>query len=160
MLPYLPLQPYRHSVHRNTMENNVITSSYKHFWLTHTGQRVNAHKRYSKNTVEASSVIIPTIHGTSCQSLSWTLHSSPQHIPTDHLDHRRLHQWGNDCEWHTLKEWSQSITANLKAPLFANFRFSREQSFALLSAIPEEHLASSPTDTCRYSKRSFIHCFE
>jgi len=50
--------------------------------------------------------------------------------------------------------------SQFKAPLFANLRFSLGQSVALLSAIPEEHLASIPTVTCRYSKRSVIHCFE
>ena len=69
ILPYVPLQPYCHSVHRNTMDNNAIISNYQHFGVTHTGQRVNAHKQYSMNT-EASSTVISTIHGTSCQSLS------------------------------------------------------------------------------------------
>jgi len=93
MQPYIPLHLYHHSVHRNTMDNNAIISNYQHPGLTHTGQRVNTHKQYSKHTAEASSTVISTILGTSCQNLSWTLHSSPQHIPTDHLDHRRFHQW-------------------------------------------------------------------
>jgi hypothetical protein len=66
MHPYVPLQPYHQSVRRNTTDNNVIISDYQHFGLTHAGQKVNAHKQYSKHIQEASSTVISTIHVTSC----------------------------------------------------------------------------------------------
>lgn len=77
MQPYVPLHLYRHSVHRNTMDNNAIISNYQQSRLTDTGQRVNTHKQYSKHTAEASSTIISTTLGTSCRNLGWALNSSP-----------------------------------------------------------------------------------